>query len=177
MLVLIVPVVIVFMQMDERFSRRPLSTGAATLISLRLAEGVDPLEAHVTLTVGDGLVQDSRPVRVSETREVAWRVRVADPGTHRVTIETRGNTYTFPVVAGERYRMIGHERSASSWIEPLVHPAMPSIPPASPIARVAVAYPAAAYPLLFWDTHWIAVFIVYSFLAALVLKFVIKFEI
>ncbi len=177
MAVLIVPIIIVFMQMDERFSRAPLSEGTTTVLSVQLAKDVDPFETPVALAVGQGLVQDSRPVRIGETNTVSWRLRVADPGTHDVTLTTANRSYEFTVVAAESYRMIGRERRASSWVEPLLHPALPAMPARSPFARVAVDYPAASYPFFFWDTHWIVVFLFYSFLAALVLKYIIKFEI
>ena len=40
--ILIIPVVIVFMQMDERYGRKPFENGDASLLSVRLAPGTDP---------------------------------------------------------------------------------------------------------------------------------------
>ncbi|MEE9268917.1 MAG: hypothetical protein V3V49_01510 [Candidatus Krumholzibacteria bacterium] len=176
-IILLVPVVIVFMQMDERYSRQPLASGETTILSVSLKEGIDPFRTELDLNLGGGVVADGPPVRVAETREIDWRLRVDGPGTHEVTLSGGGSLYTFPLVAEDGYRMIGHERNASGWVEPFLHPALPAIPKDSPIARVTVAYPGASYPFLRWDLHWIAIFIIYSFAAAIVLKFVIKFEI
>ncbi|MDH3217883.1 MAG: hypothetical protein OEN01_16670 [Candidatus Krumholzibacteria bacterium] len=176
-LVLLVPVVIVFMQMDERYSRRPLGDDAKTILSVELRDGVDPYQTEVALVTGSGVVMDSKPVRIAETGEIDWRLRVDEPGTHDITLSANGANYSFPVVAEKNYRMIGHERNASSWIEPLLHPGMPAISDDMPLARVRVGYPGARYPLLGWDVHWIVIFLVYSLLAAIVLKFIIKFEI
>ena len=176
-LILIVPMVIVFMQMDERYSRAPLSRGETTILSVALKEGVDPFGSDIRLNVDGGVVADGLPVRVGETREINWRLRVNTPGTHQVTLSGGGGLYTVPVVAGPSYRMIGRERDGSRWIEPLLHPALPAIPKDSPIARVTLDYPGATWPFLQWRLHWIAIFIIYSFTAAIVLKFVIKFEI
>jgi hypothetical protein len=177
MLIILIPLVIIWMQMDERYSRRPLQQGSRTLLQVHLIEGVDPFDAHVTLSTDGGVVADSRQVRIADTREIGWRLRVDRPGTHDVTLSAEGQTFTFPVVAEERYRMIGHERTASSWIEPLLHPAMPAIPSGSPFSKIELSYPSASYPLLFWRAPWWAVFLVYLSLAAFLLKFVIKFEI
>jgi hypothetical protein len=176
-LILIVPVVIVFMQMDERYSRHPLAAGETTILSVSLKEGVDPFRTEIDLNLGGGVVVDGQPVRVGETREIDWRLRVREAGTHEVTLSGGGSLYTFPLVAEGSYKMIGHERKAAGWIEPLLHPSLPAIPEDSPIARVTVAYAGASYPFFRWDIHWIAIFIIYSFAAAIVLKFVIKFEI
>ena len=39
---LLIPVVIVFMQMDERYGRRNLDPRAQTILSVQLKEGLDP---------------------------------------------------------------------------------------------------------------------------------------
>jgi hypothetical protein len=175
--VLIVPVAIVFMQMDERYGRANLPESSTTVLSVQLREGFDPFQTSVTLDITGGVVRDSNPVRVSETREIDWRLRVARPGTSQATLIAGGASYTVPIVAETNYRMIGRERNASSFMEALVHPALPAIPKGSPFQRVQVTYPSSAYPLLIWHVHWIVIFLVYSFLAALALKFIIKFEI
>lgn len=176
-LFLIIPVVIVFMQMDERYGRSPLDRDATAVLSVQLKDGVDPYETEVNLVATGGVLRDSNPVRIADTREIDWRVRVDSPGMHELTLSANGGNYTFPVVAQERYRMIGHERVASSWIEPFLHPGMPAIPSDSPFARVRLEYPGASYPILFWHVHWIVIFIIYSLIAAVILKFIIKFEI
>lgn len=175
-LVLIIPVMIVFMQMDERYGRGPLTDNSQTVLSVQLRNDLNPRALDVDLA-GNGVVADSRPVRVRESREVDWRLRVDEPGTHNLTVTADGKSYEFPVVAGDRYRMIGHERNASSFIEPLLHPGMPPIPDDSPFSKVHIRYPGVRYPFLWWDTHWIVIFLIYSAAAALALKFVIKFEI
>jgi hypothetical protein len=175
--VLMIPLLVVWMQMDERFSRRPLDEGAQTLLSVQLKDGLDPFGTDVTLGTNGGVIADSRPVRIADTREIGWRLRVESPGTADVTLSVGDEAYTFPIVAEPSYRMIGHQKNASSWIEPLLHPALPAIPSGSPFSRVELTYPSASYPLLFWDVPWWAIFIVYLSLAAIALKFVIKFEI
>lgn len=176
MVFLMIPVIIVFMQMDERYSRRPLDEGARTILSVQLANGLSPFENDVALSSDGGIVEDSRPVRVEDTGEIGWRLRVESPGTYDVTLSTGDHSYTFPVVAEDAYKMIGRERT-TAWIEPLLHPAMPAIPSGSPFEKIEIHYPGARYPLLLWNVHWIVIFIVYSFISALALKFIIKFEV
>lgn len=175
--VLIIPVMIVFMQMDERYGRSPLAESGKTILTVQLKDGLNPRSTPVQLDAAEGVVADSRPVRVRETREVDWRLRVDSPGTHELTVSADGTRYTFPVVASDDFRMIGHERSATSFMEPLLHPAMPPIPGDSPFSKVHIDYPAVRYPFLWWDTHWVVIFLIYSAVSALALKFVIKFEI
>jgi hypothetical protein len=175
--ILLVPLVIIWMQLDERYSHRPLEEGARTLLQVQLAEGMDPFQAGVTLSTDGGIVADSRQVRIADTRRIGWRLRVESPGTHDVTLSsTGGGSYTFPVTAEERYQLLGRKRD-TSWTEPLLHPGMPPIPSGSPFAAVELEYASASYPLLFWRVPWWAVFLFYLSLAAIILKLIIKFEI
>lgn len=177
-LVLIGPISIIWMQLDERYSRSHLAIGAQTILSVQLKEGFDPYTTPVTLTINDpGLSKDSRPVRVRATREVDWRLRVHNWGEYYATITAEGVSYTFPVVAREDTRMIGHKREASSFIEPLLHPALGAIPVDSPFNRVSLEYPSATYSFLMWKIPWWGIFLIYSALSAIILKFVIGFEI
>jgi hypothetical protein len=175
--ILILPVVIVFMQMDERFSRYNLDKGETTLLTVTLKEGFDPISADVSLACGDGVVEDSKPVRIRDSREIDWRLRVVDAGAHEMTLSAGDHSYSFPLVADPAYRMIGHTKSASSFIEPLLHPALPPTPKDGPFQRVAIHYPGRSYSLFGWHTHWIVIFLFYSLLGALALKFLLKIEI
>lgn len=177
-LVLIVPIAIVFMQLDERYARRELPLGGQTILSVQLKDGYDPYTTNVGLNIeGNGVSKDARPVRVRDSREVDWRLKVNHWGTHTATITAGTSSYSLPLVAQTQYRLVGHMREASSFIEPLLHPALPPIPGDSPIARVSVDYPSASYPFLIWNVHWIVIFLVYSALSAIILKFIIGFEI
>lgn len=175
--ILLLPLVVVFMQLDERYARRHLEEGAHPVVTVRLKPGQDPFETTATIQAPPGVRQDSKAVRIADTREVSWRIRVAESGMHALTLTAGDMAYTLPVVADPKYRMIGHDRRASSLLEPLLHPALPAFPEGSPVERVRLGYPEARYPLLTWNVHWIVIFIVYSLVAAIVLKFIIKFEI
>ena len=177
-IVIVIPVAVIFMQLDERYSRAYLRPGSSTFLSVQLKEGFDPFEMRVGLKIeGEGVVVDGTPVRDAVTRETDWQLRVERGGTHQVTLSAGGSSYSFPIVAEKSYRMIGRERNSSSFIEPLLHPAMPPIPADSPIDRVRVNYSSASHWLLGWGVHWIVIFLVYSLISAAALKFLIKIEI
>lgn len=173
---LVPPVMIVFMQMDARYSHRPLSEGSQTILSVTLADGTDPYTTPITLETPPGVVAETKPVRVAGPPEVDWRLRITEAGTHTIAVKVAGEAYTFPLVAGPAYRMIGAARHRDGLMEPLLHPALPAIPDQAPIAGVSLRYPSASYPLLAWNVHWIVVFLAYSLIAAIALKFIIKFE-
>ncbi len=176
-LIIIAPVAIVFMQLDQRYSRGNLTPGSTVLLSVELKEGFDPFETGVELNVKEGVTIQGKPVRDAATRSTDWQIQVDSLGTHDLTLYAKGTSYVFPLVAETSYRMIGNERSASGVVEPLVHPGLPPFPIESPLQRVRVEYPPARHWLVGFDVHWIVIFLVYSLIAAAALKFLIGIEI
>jgi len=176
-LIIVVPMAIVFMQLDQRYSRTNLDPGATALLTVQLNEGIDPFQTSVDLTLGNGVAVRGNPVRDSVTRETVWKLFFEVGGTHELTVYAKGSSYTFPLTAEKSYRMIGFERKASGILEPIIHPGLPPVPPDSPFQRIAIDYPRATHPLLGWQVHWIVIFLVYSMIAATALKFLIGIEI
>jgi hypothetical protein len=176
-IIIIVPVAIVFMQLDQRYSHANLTPGSTVLVSAQLKEGFDPFATNIELNVKNGVAVEGKPVRDAATRGTDWLVRVDSMGTHQLTLYAKGTSYVFPLVAEKSYRMIGAERSAGGIIEPLLHPGLPPFPTDSPLQRVRVEYPPARHWLLGMHVHWIVIFLVYSLISAAALKFLIGIEI
>jgi hypothetical protein len=175
--VLLLFVLPVFIQFDERYGRRHLEASDHALLSVTLQEGNDPRVIPFSLQLDDGLVVDSRPVRSSASRQIHWRLVANSPGTHQMHIKVGESEYDFPVRAEKNNGTIGHTRTAGAFFDPLFHPSLPMIPAGSPIQAVTLHYPSTEYELFGWGTHWLVVFIIFSFVGALIPKFVFKIEI
>lgn len=175
--VLFACVVPVFIQLDERFGRRHLEPGEKILLTVTLDDGVNWRDLALDLSPSAGLAVDSRPVHVKSEHRVYWRLRVDQPGLHQVDITANGSNYRLPVHAEKTNASIGHTRGASSFWNPFLFPALPKIPKGSILDWVSLEYPSVEYPLLWWDTHWLWVFVFYSLVGALVFKFVFGIEV
>jgi hypothetical protein len=167
----------ILVQFDERYGRRHLEAGDHALLSVTLREGHDPKQVDFDLAPGGGLVVDSRPVRSSATRQIHWRIVANEPGTHHLGVTVEGAEYRLPVRAEKTNGTIGHTRTAGSFFDPLLYPSLPMIPANSPLKSVELDYPSTEYELFGWGTHWLVVFIIFSFVGALIPKFVFKIEI
>ena len=176
-LVIIIPVVIIFMQLDERFGRSHMLPGSTTILTVRLVDGADPYEISSSIKCGPEVSVDAGPLRIRDKRELNWRIRVDSPGTHTIMLSIDGQEYKVSLVAEPAHKMIGHSRSASPFIESFLHFALPPIPGNSPIKTVRLRYPSASYKLLFWSVHWIVIFLVYSLIGAVAMKLIVGFEI
>lgn len=175
-LVLVIPMILLITQLDERYGASHLPVGEATVLTVRLSGGADPHETDAALTCGPGAAVDAGPVRIPGTNEISWRVRIEEAGTHEATLSIGTREYTVQLVAEPAYRMIGRTRGAKS-LEPLLHPGMPPIPEGSEIEYVHVDYPHASYPLLFWRVNWLLIFLFYSVVGAALVKLLIGFDI
>ena len=167
----------IFVQFDERYGRGHLEASDHALLSVTLKDGNDPKNVDFDLETGDGLVVDSRPVRSSATRQIFWRIVANKPGTHDLDVRVGGFDYRMPVRAEKTNGVIGHTRTAGSFFDPLLFPSLPEIPAESPLKAVSLQYPPTEYELFGWGTHWLVVFIIFSFVGALIPKFVFKIEI
>jgi hypothetical protein len=176
LLILVIPMIVIIAQLDERYGASQLTAGGTTVLTVRLAGGADPHDADIALTVPPGARIDAGPVRIPVENEISWRVRVEEPGTHEAALSIGGLEYPIRIVAEPGYWMIGRTRSAKL-LEPLIHPGMPSIPGDTVIERVRIDYPGASYPLLFWRLHWLVIFLVYAAIGAVAVKLAVGLEI
>ncbi len=176
LLILAIPAILVIYQLDERYGARPLAPGEATVVTARLSGGTNPADTEATLFCGPGASVDAGPVRVPGEREISWRVRIEEAGTHMVTLSIDGASYDARLVAEPAYRAIGREKGSGP-LDSFVHPAMPPLPGGSRIESVRIDYPGASYPLLFWRVHWLVIFLVYTVVGAVAVKIAVGFEI
>jgi uncharacterized membrane protein (DUF106 family) len=176
-LVLLAFVFLIFIQLDERYGRGYLEPGGKSLLTVVLKDGLDPMSTSFDLSAGGGVAVDSPPVRSTVERSINWRIRVEDEGSHHLDVKVIDNTYRLPITAERSNAPIGFVRTAGSFSNPLLHPGLPKIPGDSPIQSVELHYPSASYSLFGWKTHWLVVFIIFSFVGALIPKFIFKIEI
>jgi hypothetical protein len=176
-LVLVAFVFVIFVQLDERYGRRSLKTSDRALFTVSLKDGLDPMTTPFALDPGDGLALDSPPVRSSVLGQIYWRIKATKPGTHPLGVTVYDKTYQFPVRAEVSNAPIGHVRGSGSILNPLIYPSLPRIPADSPLESVELHYPGTDYSLFGWRTHWLVVFIVFSFVGALIPKFLFKIEV
>lgn len=178
LLILGLVVASIFFQLDERYGRSALAPGDETLLTVTLRDGVDPMNAPISVAAPDGgVVVDAKPVRVPDRREINWRLKTVKSGVHPVSVTVYDTAYRFPIVAQHGNEPLGYERRAHSLSDPLLHPALPAIPRNSAVQSVRLRYPGASYPLVFGRTNWIVVFIVCSFLGAMVPKIVFRIQV
>ncbi len=159
--VLIAPMLLLFVQIDAFYGRRPLPVGETALVTAQLdaASGEAP-----RLETPEGLAVEGPPVRAVEERQVTWRVRPSKPLDGAVKVGGQEKR----IVAGDGTRYIVARR-VQSWGDWFWEPAESRLP-AGPVRWIEVSYPATDVRGLGIELHWIVWFFVLSMISALVFR-------
>ncbi len=176
-LVLMVPMLPTLAQLDSRFDHRPLLPGEETVVSVTMAAGADAELKGLRLVAADGLAVSAGPVWDRSTGSVAWRVKVIGTGAHQLVLWDGNEELarrTVPV--GERLVAVG-ETGNTSWFHTLLYPGAPGLSADGTVAAVTVNLPTRTTNYLGFGLHWLAAFMVFSMLAGLAIKDLLRVSI
>lgn len=162
MLVIIVPVVFIIIQLNLRFSIRPLPPSEQTLVKVKVR---DPsvLYGEVVLEAPDGVnVETPGGVRIVSQGEIAWRIRAARPGRYPLTVRAGNEVVEKELVVGAGWGAIVALRTGKDLLDMLLYPGEAPVNPSSVVESVEVRYPSLSMPIFGWNIHWLIIFFVLS---------------
>ncbi len=165
-LVVLVVAIPMFLQLEARFAVAPLRPGDRTLVTATLKEGLDARTIPADLQSAGGMRVDPSPLRVPATREIVWRTALAESGDAALTLTLYDRPYHFDVHASNGTGVVGRSRTAHGFADPLLHPGLPPVPADSPVAALRVTYPDDSYHLFGRRMGWLSVFLIGSFVGA-----------
>jgi len=162
------PVVLILIQLDLRFTVKPLEPGESTVVKVTLRDG-SATGAAVSLETPEGVTIETPPVRVEESGEIAWRVRADTPGRHTLRIVAEGETIEKDLVVGGGWTAVSKQRTGS-FFGAFMHPGEKPLGGSSAVRSVAVQYEALPLSVFGWGLNWLLVF----FVASIVFGFAFK---
>jgi hypothetical protein len=174
LLVLAVPLLLLFVQMEAYFGRTPLEPGRDFLLRATLAK-VEALD-EMKLRLPPGLTLTAPPVRIPLDREVDWRLQAERPGQYDVLVLVAGNVAAKKVVVGGSLARLDVERVRGGIWQQILNPGEAPLPRAGPFDRIEVQYPGRTFPLRTWEMDWIVPFLAITLVAALALKGLLRTE-
>jgi hypothetical protein len=146
--VAIVPMAVLFVQLDSVYGHRPLGPGESAIVTARFGGGGDLRTPDATLE-GRGVAVESAAVRIAGRGEVCWRVRALTPASGSVRLRVGGITATKEIQCGRWGRGWDAFRNGR--------------PP------IDIACPAATVDVLGYEVEWAVWFLPVSLLATLAL--------
>jgi uncharacterized membrane protein (DUF106 family) len=160
-----VPLAILLVHLEAFYGRAPLPLNRPALVTAALrADAVGPTPE---LVPPPGFEVTAPPVRISDERQVSWRI-LPRAASGNLQFHFNGQNFTKVIEAGGPPRFVPGRRVHSAW-EALWHPDEPRIPFAE-VEWVDIAYPAAYIPLFGLHVNWLVWFLIVSMLSALALR-------
>jgi len=174
LLILSVPLLILFAQLEAYFGRAPVEPGRDFIVRATF-ETVDSL-ADPVLRLPPGLVQSAPPVHIPSEREVDWRVKADQPGTYDIHLVLQGNEFSKRVVAESGLARIVSERERGSLWQQIINPGEPPLPRSGLVERIAIQYAPRVFHFRTWEIEWLVLYLVLTLAAALLLKGILRTE-
>lgn len=147
----LIPLLLIFVQMESWFDRRPLRIGEQAVLSVEIDPSEPVLEQTIDLELPETLRIDSPSVRVPSRNELAWRISATGPGDGWIDVIHRGVKERKTLSTGDKLIRLSQTRESSGMLQQLFSPSEPPLDGRSPIRRMLVSYPRRE--LLIGDTE------------------------
>jgi hypothetical protein len=174
LIVLFIPMLFTLAQLDARYARRPFHPGETTVLTAVLSEDAVSELDQVSLEVPPSITVEAGPVRNKVDGSLAWRLRAEDKGVHRLRLmdgsdELGGRD----LVTGEGLVRLG-DSSNQSWVHGVLYPGAPPLPKNGALKELTLRLPPRHTAYLGVELHWMVAFMIFSMIAGLALKDVLR---
>jgi uncharacterized membrane protein (DUF106 family) len=174
--VLIVPVVLIMVQLNLRYAYTGLEPGQTALVKVTLEDGVDPTDAPLTLSAGEGLEKASPSVRIASLGEVDWKIRLTSSGVRTLRLSSDAGEMTFAVSGTRRLVPVYSVMKKGAVWEGLLNPGAPAVPKTMPVKSVEVKYAPMSFDFGLFKLSWLWTFLIISMAFGVVLKLIFGVE-
>jgi hypothetical protein len=137
----LVPLLLIFVQLESWFDRRPLKVGESVVMVVELDPTQPAASTSAEISASTVARIDSPAVRIPARNELAWRVVASDVGVGWVEVTINGISERKRIVAGSELRRTPVRRERRGFISQLLNPSEPPLPVGGPIRRIEVWYP------------------------------------
>jgi hypothetical protein len=175
LIVLAVPLLLLFTQLEAYFGRTPVNLGQDFLVRVTF-QNADALP-NSALQVPPGLEMTAPPVHIPSERQVDWRLKAAKAGTYHMQLVLQSGEISKKIVVGAGLTRVVTARQIGGLWEQIVNPGEPPLPRAGLVEQIEIQYPVRVFHLRTWEIEWLVPYIVFTLAAALVLKRTLRTEI
>jgi hypothetical protein len=152
----LVPLVLIFVQLEAWFDRRPLHVGDATVLTVELDPAFPVVGTPVELQLPAIVRMDSPPVRSPAKNEVAWRLVATRPGDGSAEIRLDdAPPESKTLVVGPNMSRVSPRRPSAGFVLELLAPSERPLSKSSPIRRIEAYYPRRETTLGLTQVHWL----------------------
>jgi hypothetical protein len=173
LMILAAPLLVMIFQLELWFGYRPLKVGESAIVRVLLKENASLHTLSLPQDPGAAVAVETPPLRIEKSREVDWRIRAIKPGAWNIHILAGDAATSKQVLVGEALlAKVSPARVSTRWLDLLSSPGEPPLPDSSPIHRIEIQYPQAAF--FGGRIHWLFVYFFLTLLFAYGLKAPLK---
>ncbi|HEV3116293.1 MAG TPA: hypothetical protein VGY58_04520 [Gemmataceae bacterium] len=174
-LVMLVPVTLLFEQVNQWYEAQPLRPGEEAVVTLKLGDAAEAAWPEIYLQPNKAIDVSIGPVRLLSKREVCWNVKACEHGYHRLVFHVDGRPFEKELAIGNGFMRVSKQRPGRHWLDNLEHPWEQPFAPDSPVQSIDIDYPERSSWISgrYWWTYWFLV----SMVAALCFRRVLNVNI
>jgi uncharacterized membrane protein (DUF106 family) len=177
LLVMFIPIVLILIQLNLWFGYQALSPGQETIVKVKLVKGQNPLAVNLSLD-SSKLDIETLPLRIEGEREIDWRIKARENGSHNLTFTVGGQKISKKVIVGQKPLVkISQAKVQRNFIAELFNPGEAPLAGNLPLKSVEVLYPSRNMNLFGWHLHWLIVYFALSIIFGFAFKGIFKVEI
>ena len=175
LLVLLVPLILVFIQIDMRLGWRPLEPNENFIVKAKFADAARL--SDVALRLPAGLMLTAPPVRVPADKEIAWRVSAQRKGRYEIAVAVGDREFAKQVVVDSRVAPVSARRVRARGVGWLLEMGEAPLPSDAPLQSIEVRYLPRAINFGLIEAGWVVPFFVFSLLVGYAAKGLLGAEI
>ena len=178
MLFMIVPLALILIQLEGWYGFKPLIPEELAVVSLKLSQGNAEIMNTITMNAEPGLEIDSPALRIPGEKEINWRIRAKEFGSHNLTFNVDDYSFNKEVVVSDKgLKRITPASFKSGFWNFVLNPGEKAIPDNPYVEEITVSYPLNSIKVYKWGLHWLVVIFVLSIVFGFALKGLFKVEI
>jgi hypothetical protein len=165
----LVPLVLIFVQLESWFDRRPLKVGEPAVLTVELAPSHPVMTTPAEIMLSETARVDSPAIRAPARNEIAWRIVAAESGEGWVDLKIGDVTERKSLVVSDRLARVSPRRERSRVIRELFSPSEPPLAADTAVKRLEISYPHREIDLGLTEIPWIVSAVVLMMVFSLIL--------
>jgi uncharacterized membrane protein (DUF106 family) len=174
MAVMFVPALLILGQLSLWYQQRPLGVGKEAIVTMKLngdantslpEVSLQPTSA-VEITVPSAVHHSRDGVRMPSKREVWWKIKANENGTHRLVFQVGDQTVDKELAVGDGYMRVSAQRPGWVMMDALENPWEQPFRPDSAVQSIDIKYPERSSYIsgtTWWMAYWFVVSLIAGF--------------
>ncbi|MFO0919254.1 MAG: hypothetical protein U0872_13195 [Planctomycetaceae bacterium] len=151
----LVPLVLIFVQLESWFDRRPLKVGEQAVLTVRLDPSHPVMTTPAEITVPASARIDSPPIRTPSRNEIAWRIVATESGSEWLNLKVGDTTERKSLVVSDRLARVSPRRESRGIVRELFAPSEPPLATDGAVTRMELSYPRREIDLGLTEIPWV----------------------